>query len=252
MAQAALHRIESLYGGAFSARPGVVHVAAVSRGPDGALDIMKIEPDTPKSDADVFALSLSRARADAILTTGAIFRAEPMLRVEPFGPLASSLLALRASWGHTKPPALLVLTRGDLDLSHPGLHAWVRPIAITDAAGAARLRAQSGDGPAVHIVEMSVPTAAAAITWARENLSARTISVEAGPSTALTLYDPLRVDELMLSILEAEPPPHIRGRPFLGLEALRAKLGAPRSNTDVDEASGRWRIQRWIRGDASS
>jgi len=249
MAQAALERITALYGGAFSATEGVIHVAAVCRGHGDALDVLKIEPETPRSVADTFALSLSRARADAILTTGAIFRAEPALRVEPFGPLAPSLLALRKMWGRTRPPALLVLTRGDLDLAHPGLHTWIRPIVITNRAGAARLRPQVV-GDSVHIVQLSVPSAAAAITWARENLGARTITVEAGPSTALSLYDsPSRVDELMLSVLQSDPPPQVRGRPFLSVSQLQAALGPVRADISVDETSGPWRIQRWIRSE---
>ena len=222
-----------------------MHVAAVFCAADG-FRILKIGEHTPKSAADAFALSLARVRADAILSTGAILRAEPEMRAEPFGPLADSLRRLRKTvYGREEPPALLVLTGGDVDPDHPALAGWARPFVVTSGPGAARLRPRLASG--VHLVELEVPSAASAIAWARDRLGARTVAIEAGPSTALPLYEGSGVvDELMLSVFEGTPPPDVVGKPFVGAARLEALFGPPRSSVRVDEPSGPWRIERYL------
>lgn len=222
-----------------------MHVAAVVRAAD-ALAVLEIGEHSPKSDTDAFALSLARVRADAILSTGAILRAEPEMQAEPFGPLAAALRDMReVVYGRTEPPALLVLTGGNVDLEHPAFHGWARPWIVTDADGAARLRPRI-IGTRVHLVELEVPAAASAITWAQEHLAARTVLIEAGPSTSLPLYDAGLVDELMLSVFEGEPSPEAIGKPFLPRARIEAFFGPPKSTARVDEPRGAWRFERYL------
>lgn len=250
MARGVEDRIAALYGDAvLPCDAGVVHVAAVWAAADDRYVVLRIGPHSPKSAADAFALALSRARADAILTTGAILRAEPTMTVAHAGPLAAPLLRWRAEvLGRSRAPALVVLTRGDLDLGHPALHgdspAWI----VTGAQGAARLRPTLA-GSGVHLVELSVPGASAAIAWARRSLGARTVSVEAGPTAALPLYrgDAPLVDELLLSVVRDRPLPAACGGPFLSPAEVRALMGQCLADTVVDEPSGQWRVQRWVR-----
>jgi len=78
------------------------------------------------------------------------------------------------------------------------------------------------------------------------------VAVEAGPTTALALYDaPLAVDELILSHFD-EPALAVeaQGPAFLEpsrLEALLRPAGAPHSAV---EPSGRWSFRRWLRREA--
>lgn len=278
MAQAALDRFDALYGGAPPIDGGVVHVASVWRDPDGNTVVLRIGPDAPKSAADAFALSSSRARADAILTTGAILREEPQMVALPFGADATSLRAARSDiFGRSTEPALMVLSRGDVDPAHPALRCGVRPYVLTGREGAAKLRA-SGVTEACQVVELEVPCAASAITWAKKALLARTVTIEAGPTTALGLYRgahraatdgadkdgadedgadkdgadkdgaaTARVDELLLSIVQTAPPLSVRGKPFLTDAQVRAAFGSPVSECMVDEPDGPWLIQRWRR-----
>ena len=246
MAQEAQGRAETLYG-SVPHDEGIVHVAAVVRAADG-FRVLEIGKHSPKSDTDAFALSLSRVRSDAILSTGAILRAEPEMQAEPFGRLADSLRALRTTaYGRMEPPALLVLTGGNVDVDHPAFHGWARPYLVTGAAGAARLRPRIA-GTRIHLVELEVPSAAATITWAQEHLAARTVVIEAGPSTALPLYGTEHVDELMLSVFEGDPPSEAIGKPFLPEARVEALFGAPKSSVRLQEPSGSWRIERYLRG----
>ncbi|MBL4688281.1 MAG: hypothetical protein JKY37_27085 [Nannocystaceae bacterium] len=253
MARAAQLQVQALYGGAtaqaLAVDAGVLHVAAVWRRTPDSHVVMRIGPETPKSQADAFALSLARARADAILTTGGILRAEPEMVVRPFGANADSLLALRrTAFNRNHPPALIVLTRGEIAVDHPALHTWVRPVIITGRVGAQRLKATLGSRTDIRLVALPEPSAAAAIAWAQRELGARTISIEAGPSTAVPLYEhPVAIDELMLSVYEGTPPAAVVGKPFVSPAQIDAALPRCVADTAVDEVSGPWRFQRWLR-----
>lgn len=247
--------MRALYGTAELPRSaGVLHVAAVAAVGEGPDRFLKIGPESPRSAADAFALSLSRARADAIVTTAKILRDEPSMRAEPFGRYAPSLLAWRARvMGRARPPSLLILSQsGEIPLAHPALSAWVQPIVVTGAQGAAVLRERIGGGRAPRVHEMAAPGVAATIAWAREELGAETISIEAGPSTVNRLYEgSCAVDELLLSVFEGAVPGAAVGAPFVGQARLRELFGAPTSETVRNERTqGRWRIQRWCRGQA--
>jgi riboflavin biosynthesis pyrimidine reductase len=242
---------QHLYGSSLAEDAGVLHVTALFDAGDGPLRTLKINEHTPKSEHDFFALNLARARADAIFVTGRVLRSEPELRYSLQG--AGELPAALAAWrrevaGRHEPPQLVVLTSGrGLDLAHPAFHSWARPLVFTGDAGAPDLAAQA-EREGVEVVAHGAPSLRAALEWARSG-GARTLSVEAGPSTASALYDePLAVDELMLSIFEGQDVPEAaRGAPLRSREQLEERLGAARSELVVEEASGPWRLARFSR-----
>lgn len=102
----------------------------------------------PRSAHDAFVLSAARARARAIITTGANIRAETLLRHEPFGAGVQALQEWRCervTGRMNAPPHTIVLTRDpSLDLSHPlftDTNAEVH--VLTDSAAALGLRQQT-------------------------------------------------------------------------------------------------------------
>ncbi len=232
-------RIEALYGDVdLGADAGVVHVVSVSEHA-GELAVIRIGPRAPGSPTDRFVLQLARARADAIVVTGKILRAEPGLRYD----LPPDLLAWRRDRARrVQRPDLLVLTRGhDLDVAHPALHGWARPIAFTTEDAAPRL-AQS-----MRAVGCADPSLRAAVAWALA-AGARTVSVEAGPSSSAPLYEaPVRVDELMLSEFLGALPPEVRGGALIRRDDLEAKLRLIAAPRTIEEGSGVWRFSRWTR-----
>jgi len=239
----------AIYGdGSIVAREGVVHVTALWAAPDGHLLTIRIGPRSPRSAHDAFVLSLSRARSDAILVTGRVLREEPTLRYDLDEPLWAWR---REIAGREEPPRLVVLTSGrDLDPAHPALSSEVRPILFTTAEAAPSF----GDAWAgVDVVGVEGPTARGALRWLREERGARVVTVEAGPSTTLPLYDePVAVDELMLSVFHGPSLPEpARGAPFLDRSQLRRLMGAGTEPYAVDEPSGRWTFARYRRRGSS-
>ena len=220
-------KIVALYGDrSLESDEGVVHVAAVHEQAD-AFAVLRIGPGAPKSATDTFVLALARARADVVITTGKILRDEPSLAYDLPSDSGDLLAWRRAVLGRPELPVLVVLTRGDIPPDHPALHGVMRPIPL-----AAPLRD--------------------AIAFARSTLAARTVLVEAGPSTATLLYDPpCVVDELMLSVFEgpalapgdcARHP--IAGRPFVARDRLESVFGPIPTGVRVVEPDGPWRFRR--------
>lgn len=236
----------AIYGAPLGAMRGVLHVVAVAE-EDGARRVMRIGPHAPKSAMDHFVLDLARARVDAILVTGAILRAEPTLRYDLAGP-GRSERAFEA-WrrdvaGLSEPPWLLVLTGGDVRFDHPAFSSWARPIVYTRASVAARLRAPC------EVIGVDAPSARGAIDYLLRERGCASVSVEAGPSTAVPLYDPpVAIDELMLSVFEEKLDPRARGGRFPS-EADLASAGLTRTHEPHHhrEPSGPWRFERWTRG----
>jgi len=73
------------------------------------------------------------------------------------------------------------------------------------------------------------------------------ISIEAGPSTAGSLYDePALVDELLLSTYEGDRPGVELGGALPPDDVLFAGRTCV-ADSVRDEESGRWRFQRWLR-----
>lgn len=247
-------RMASLIYGSPTTDPGILHPTAVWQSgvqPDRQpLTTLEIRAETPKSDTDLFVLQLARARADAIITTGKILRSEPETTHALDGPadVASALKRWRRDrLGRSTPPISLVLTSGcDLDLEHPLLASGAtRPLIFTSPDGRARLK----DAPGVEIVAIDEPSIRRAIDFLRCERDARTISVEAGPSTSRELYDGARVvDELLLSTLHSPSiPKTIQGADFLTRARIERdfRRSAPAFRNRTDD--GIWVFERFVR-----
>lgn len=232
---------------------GLLQTAAVYRPRPGAFRVLRVTADTPRSIYDQFSLMVARARADAILTTGSNLRLEPTGTHLLQGP--GTMPAALADWrkvrlGKTSPPHLLVLTRGqDLDLDHPALKIPARIFVFTGEEAAFALESRAADR-GVEVVGAPDPSPAAAVDFLRRELGAATISIEAGPTVARQLYDPVIVDEVQLSILDlpdpAALPTTVRGPFFLDQRQLEElfEWSRPISRSTTD---GVWSFQRLVR-----
>ncbi|MCC6873385.1 MAG: hypothetical protein IT378_03675 [Sandaracinaceae bacterium] len=232
--------IEELYGEPLGRMEGVLHVVACLLD-GGTLSVLRIGEHAPKSAHDFFALELARARCDAILTTGAILRAEPELRC---GLRSAGLRAWRRDvLGVASEARVLVLTTGrNFPLDHPMLAAAGEGVIVLAPAGAG-LRLPSH----VELVTEEAPTPRSAIALLIAR-GARGVSIEAGPSVARGLYDPPAVDEVMLSIFEGEVVPEARGPRLLRAEFFDRNFVCV-ARAVRDEPSGRWTFSRWLSRD---
>jgi riboflavin biosynthesis pyrimidine reductase len=221
-----------LYGEDLGPVRGVSHVVAIDR----LRRVIRIGPSSPKSETDLRVLHLARARAGAILVSGAVLRSEPELRYE----MPPALLAWRRSIGLHDPPWLAVLTRGDVPLDHPALAGWARPVVVTGDDAAARIAAHGG----VAVIALGDPSARAAIDHMTDQDIG--VSIEAGPRTALPLYDPLAIDELMLSVYQGEIDASLDAGAFLSDAELGARGLIERSRREIDG----WRFSLFRRGTA--
>lgn len=286
---AAIEReLVALYGDGIDWRraDGVLHVAAIAADPRAAL---AVGPGTIGCSTDRFILGFARARADAIVTTSAILRAEPELvhRTADDPVEAEGWRAFRRDvLGRSTEPELVVLAhRGELPRDHPALHAASRVVVVTSAPGRARL-AEAGCAFEVVVLPDSAGRASAtartvreepvdpacralsrAMAWLREERGAGTIVLEAGPRSTFGLYAadaPVRVDELLLSIFEGDgatfvPGPSLPPRAAL-IRSFGAGLGAEdaaptsplRSARRRNESSGPWCFERYRRPAARS
>lgn len=233
-------RIRDLFGNELREPAGVVHVTSAWQAADGALHVLATGPDAPRSRTDRFVLQVSRARADAIVTTGKILRDEPALRCRP----SPESLPWRDTLGKSRLPTVLVLTSGhELPLEHPVFEG--ETVLLTGVEAASRLSHSSFRHPP-RIVGHAEPSLRAAIDHLRDELGARSISIEAGPSSAQSLYDePRRVDELMLSLFQApELPTRLRVGRLPALAELARLLPAASQPREVEEESGVWSFRR--------
>jgi riboflavin biosynthesis pyrimidine reductase len=244
--------LASLLGEDPRAQRGVIHVAACYRDRDGLLHVLKVGSAAPQSASDFFLLQATRARAQAIVTTAEVLRAEPLLRHDLRGSHASALHAYRrACLGHNDPVEVVVLTRsGQLPLDHPAFHerARLRVLAAPDAVQSFA----SHVAPSLRIEAWSANSVRDVIGKLRaEGLT--TISIEAGPRTAQALYEngapgaPL-VDEVCMSIYEGgEVGEAARGGALPADASLFAGLSRTSGDALVEEPSGRFRFMRWLR-----
>lgn len=237
-------RIQELWGDDFAGPSGVVHVAAVGRDAAGGPHVMRIGPTAPSSATDGFALAVARARADAILTTGSILRAEPQVSHA----LDPDLLAWRREVrGKVQSPTIVVLTRGrDVPYDHPVLRG--PRVLIATSCDAAKAVERAVEGRPVQVMRLADPSPRSVVE-ALVRRGCHDVCIEAGPSTASALYEePPLVDELLLSIFEAEPLEEpLSAGAFLEESRLRGVFGAPTTDVSRDEASGRWRFCRYVR-----
>lgn len=281
-------RLETLYGGGidWARATGVVHVAAIGA---RARAVLAIGAGAPASPTDRFVLGFARARADAIVTTGAILRAEPALvhRCADEPEQDARWQRFRAErLGRRRPPELVVLTAGaELPLEHPALCQAQRTVVLTSAAGRARLtealgsRTAAGGHPAwarstgkLEVVALdAAPTTpvteflARAIAWLQDARGHETIVLESGPRSTLGLYAAGRpwIDELLLSVFEGGDFATVAGPPFPDAAALARYFACgvagaengrsqPLSRRRVEEPSGAWVFERYRRADPAA
>jgi len=248
--QDAAAALELVFPGMAEARAGVAHPTAVWRRPNGRHVTIKIAEGAPASRHDRFVLNASRARADAIVTTGKNLREEPTLTSGLAGPAEDT--EPLADWrrtilGKRDPAMVVVLSSGrELDLAHP-IFAGGRTMIFTGPAGGERLhRAALECG--VETVTHPDPSIHRVVEFLLTEVEARLVSIEAGPSTSMRLYRPVvKIDELLLSVFEGpDLPEAVRGAEFLAAGEVR-DLFTPSPPYRVEEPSGPWSFQRWVR-----
>jgi riboflavin biosynthesis pyrimidine reductase len=241
-------RLSALYGSDPARVRGVLHAAAAWRDADATLRILRIGPTAPRSETDRFVLRAARMRAQALVTTGKILRDEPdVVHTEH----DAALLAWRRECiGLTSPPRSVVLTSGrDLELDHPLLRSAYRPLVVTAADAAIRIRERVRRGAHdIEVVGRRAPDLRDVLALLRER-GCETVLVEAGPTTAISLYDePIAVDELLLSIFEGTSLPEAAiGPAFVAPTRLSAHFAPSVPPRSVDEPSGPWSFSRLVR-----
>jgi len=242
--------IRALYGDTIVDAPATLQSLALWSDPAGGLFLIAINENSPASETDGFALDLSRARADAIVTSGGILRAEPGLShaMTEDTPLRQSLSAWRREvLGRTEPATSLVLARrDDIDLHHP-LFGGERPAVVYTSSSTGRSLKARAEARGIPVVSDPSPSLQKAVAWLRENEGAKTVSLEIGAALSRPLYEKPEslVDEVMLSIfLEPNLPEGSKGPPFVDLGRLKERL--PRATRAVvrAEASGNWSFSR--------
>ena len=233
---------------------GCIQVAAIE-----AKDhrVIAIGPSAPRSATDRFILGFARARADVILTTGAILRAEPDLRhcyAETEDENRAWAAWRAARLGRSEEPRLLVLSRrGEFPMEHPafiGRKGWLFSGPVDEAVdfalppGFERVEGAGDAGGARAAV-------AAVLEFFASKDRRVTISIEAGPTTASSFYAPEasddRVDELLLSRFEGRLDPAAIGPSFIDPARIDATLGSPLCETRMQEVSGAWCFARYRR-----
>ena len=238
-----------LFGSRLDSRPPVSHSGAVWNDPNSKLlTTLRINGHQPKSDLDFLALHIARARSDAIVVTGKILRDEPALQYDlraddRWGDALPTWRQLR--WGLWEPPWLLILTAsGKLDWSHPVFQCWVRPLIFTNDRAASRALA---DSP-FPVVADEAPDIRRAIRHLQVSRDCQSVSIEAGPSTVLGLYErPVAVNELLLSVyLGRGIDERAKGSPLIELSNLRRRFREETSATHRSPC-GHWSFHRFRR-----
>ncbi len=241
-----------LLGGDAARTTGVIQTLASWVDGSGTRVALRINAATPRSEADFFLLNLARARADAIVTTGAVLREESDVTHALQGPgqVPEALAAWRRRVvGLTEPAILLVLTSGrGLDPEHPAFRASVRPVLFVPEAAVAALE-QDFSGRA-QVVGVPAPSGRTAVHWLQAEGCER-ITVEAGPSTSGPLYHPpCVIEELWRSTyLEHELMSDVIGPAVVPDDELEKLLPAKSGGATVQEPSGPWRFERHRRSD---
>ncbi len=200
--------IQRLYGDAALLEiPCVFHVVALWQPPGGERRVMHILPDTPRSATDAFVLSLARARAEAIITTGRILREEPHVRFEPFGPRAEALLTWRREvLGLTHRPRIIVLSRAPLP-PHPGLDAATERF---DADLLTSIKTLQDQGVQRICVEAGPSSAKSLYTPGSPLIQGMLSTCHAPTLPASVIGPPLVEEATLLACLPGGPPPHTR------------------------------------------
>lgn len=229
---------------------GLVHVASVWESKAGP-KVLRVGAHAPRSISDFFLLHLARARADVILTTGKILRDEPELHYD-LGIAAGFAPALESyrerAVGLLERPRLVVLSRGrDLDLTHPALNGWARPVLFVPASADTALD-RAAEMHAVEVRRSATLDLDRVLETLRDE-GARTVTIEAGVSTTMPRYARgSGFDELLLGrYLGTAIDARAVGEPFPSLAALERYYGPPHGEFHVDEPSGPWGFARYRR-----
>jgi hypothetical protein len=274
--------LEELYGRVDWRRAsGVVQVTAIAAADRATI---ALGPEAPVSAFDRFVLGFARARTDAIVSTGAILRAEPEL-VHCYAEDAvrnAEWTQWRASvLERSSPPGLILLSRsGDFPLDHPALEAAPSGILWTSASVRDRLGPRVGALEVVAAEEVAEKIThaatqevdrgdgagsaaggdagaqagiAMALAYARTQCGLGRIAIEAGPSVTQALYaassqpgqSAARIDELLLSLYHGELAPAARAAAFASEAQLAVQRLERLSQRDVEEPSGRWSFARY-------
>jgi riboflavin biosynthesis pyrimidine reductase len=238
--------LDALYGDHALPASGILHTVHALRGPTGRLHALRIDEHAPKSDTDWFVLSLCRARADAVLTSAENLRREPQLVHQLSGPWADSLRTYRGqTLEKTAPLTCAILTRsGDLPETHPVWSDGTHKLLLCPPQAEASLRQRFAQRAEV-IAVPALDAASACALLAQRGLSL--ISVEAGPSTAASLYaGPTRVSELWLTVWESAPAQAALAGPLPDDSVLFQ--GLRRVGSSVRHEHGQqFRFERWQR-----
>lgn len=238
-----------LFGRPFEPRRGLVHVVSVVPHADDLM-VMRIRSDTPRSRYDAFVLSLGRARADAIVTTGRILREEPALRHD-LSWTPKSLAAFQ-DWGREvrgqdARRLSIVLTGGEaFPADHPLLDGVTRVVVLCPASHADLLRERFAHR-SVDVIGSEHPDLAVAVETARAVAGARTVLLEAGPTTVTGLYaSGPGPDELMLSEYLGVVPSGVPGGRLVSRDRLAECYGPIRYGPTTRGDDGKpWRFA-WV------
>lgn len=248
-----LHDFESFRAWFFASESlprGVLRPAAVAPAADGTWRILRIVEATPKSATDMLVLGSSRARADAVITTGKILREEPDVTVAFPDHARADLEAFRREIlgpEARRLPLPFVLTSGrGFDPKHRMIRDAGGAVVVTDQAGSKRLEDQ-GLPDTIAVVAVEAPNIREAVRVAREQFDARTISIDAGPTAANALHDdPLLIDEVFLAVYEGGLGPELLGPPFVSQQHMTERFVPASAKANVDEPSGPWSFQRFV------
>jgi len=251
-------RIHSLYGEVdWASAVGLLHVTAFAERMDA---VLAMGPAAPASATDRFVLGLARARANLILTTGAILRSEPTLRHRfAEDEETDELLRIwrRNVCGLENPPALLVFSRsGDFPADHPALRDAGAGMVWTSKEGCERLGLVAGrlsveEGILAGSADASLAESVAALLRAaRSRFEAATILIEAGPTLSREFYrtssgECPRIDELLLSRFEGDVVGEALGPQFEMRSAIPKLFARVRTSVRVEESSGSWIFERY-------
>ena len=221
---------------------GVLHSTSVARDAAGAHRVIRIDGKNPKSVGDALTLCLTRARAGAVVVSGAVLRAEPELvfDLSLAGEDAPSLREIRRARHGETPLALFVLTGRGIPWTHPAIAAAAAVTIVTSR------EATFDPAPAhVSIARLDAPSVRGAVALARA--SHETVAIEAGPRASAALYEtPIAVDELLLCRYEGPTLDDARLVDAMPVaDDPATSFGALRSETRREEPSGPWRYTRY-------
>ena len=234
----------ALFGAPLRTRPALSQVTAVWSPGDGRNHVIEVDPRAPQSATDRFVLELTRARADAILTTGANLRAEPDLRFDLTGPGSTALMRWRVDVHELMPPIALILTSGrDFDPEHPALKGPARVVLYVPRDAVDPIRKALTSFRWIKVQGVDRTDAREAIAWLRSERDVRSVSIEAGPSTSMPLLE-RDVDQLLLSRYTGDLDDELVAGEFLDDATLEATFERAAS-TSVD--AGGWIFERWER-----